>query len=50
MPKSRFLRRKKLGMYFVPDDYISEEEERGLASLDLWRQAFDSLAASENLG
>jgi hypothetical protein len=50
MPKSRFLRRKKLGMYFVPDDYISEEEERGLASLDLWRQAFDSLAASESLG
>nr|WPR16668.1 MAG: RNA-dependent RNA polymerase [Dracophyllum associated botourmia-like virus 5] len=43
-PKSRFLRGKKLDTYFVPDNWVSEEEMKGLAELDHWREAFDSLA------
>jgi len=46
-PKSCFLGVKKPDVYFVPAEFVSEEEERGLALLDPWRQALDSRAASE---
>jgi len=41
-PKSCFLRGKKPDVYCVPDTFISEEEERGLYELDLWRLALGS--------
>jgi hypothetical protein len=41
-PKSCFLHGKKPDVYCVPDTFISEEEERGLHELDLWRLALGS--------
>jgi len=35
---------KRLDTYFLPEEFVSEEEEAGLAELDLWRLAIDSLA------
>lgn len=46
-PKSCVLRGKTLDTYFLPEDWVSEEEERGLQELDHWRLAFDSLALEE---
>jgi hypothetical protein len=48
-PKSCFLGVKKLDTYLLPESWVSEEEEKGLALLDLWRQAFCSLV-SEGTG
>nr|WPR16918.1 MAG: RNA-dependent RNA polymerase [Mbeech associated botourmia-like virus 2] len=42
-PKSSLLCVKRASN-FIPADFITEEEERGYMELDLWRQAFDSLA------
>jgi len=41
------LRRVSAEVSIVPRDYVSPEEARGLDELDLWRDAFDSLAFSE---
>jgi hypothetical protein len=46
-PKSSLLRGKRAEIYFVPDEWISEEELKGLALLDLWRQAFGSLVSEQ---
>jgi len=46
-PKSSLLRGKRAEIYFVPDEWISEEELEGLALLDLWRQAFGSLVSEQ---
>nr|WPR16727.1 MAG: RNA-dependent RNA polymerase [Dracophyllum associated botourmia-like virus 70] len=43
-PKSCFLRVKK-PRYFLPADFVTEEEEEGLRLLDLWRHALDSRVA-----
>jgi len=40
----RLPKKKSVGMYLVPASYVSEEEVRGLDELDLWHQAFGSLA------
>lgn len=46
-PKSCVLRGKTPDTYFLPEDWVSEEEEKGLQELDRWREAFDSLALKE---
>jgi hypothetical protein len=46
--KFRGLTRKPPCFFLIPDEFETEEESCGLFLLDLWRQAFDSLAKEGN--
>jgi hypothetical protein len=43
-PKCEFFRRSNSGFFLLPEEFETDEEGVGSLLLDLWRQAFDSLA------